>query len=93
MKDKMGREIAYEIRNLDECQARLTQLIEGFDANQLARLTDLVYQANAKNDCKTVAVRLVKGDPKTIVEVMSTYALLVLLGHEWLKRSEYGGES
>jgi hypothetical protein len=52
-----------------------------------------VYEANAKNDCKKVAAKLLKGDRKAMVEVLSTYALLLRLGDEWLKRSEYGGES
>jgi hypothetical protein len=93
MRDKKGREIAYAIRNLDECQTRLTQLLEVLNNEQLGYMTDLVYEANAKNDCKKVAAKLLKGDPKTMIEVLSTYAFLLRLGDEWLKRSEYGGES
>jgi hypothetical protein len=93
MRDKTGREIAYAIRNLDECQTRLTEVLEVLNNEQLAYLTDLAYAANAKNDCKKVSAKLLKGDPKTMIDALSKYAFLLRLGDEWIKRNEYGGES
>jgi len=89
----MNSKIALQIRNLDECRTSLTKLIHGFSNKEIVRLTELVYQANAKLDNKVVAKKLCKGDQETIVKVISTYALLVSLGEECLRRSEYGGES
>lgn len=86
----MNHKIAKEIRAIDEEQTRLTQLVEGFDDEQLRYMTDLVYEANAANDNDMVRTKVRMGDPQTLVDVLSKYSLLIYLAHEWLRR--YGEE-